>query len=241
MELNKKVVIITGGSNGVGYETAKIFKHFDSIVYVLDIDDSKKNEFCKIEIKFIKCDISDGKSIQKAMSKIYCEQKRIDILINNAAIQDEGSFDEYDYNKYLKIMNTNYFGTCNCTFEALKFMKEGATILNVLSIHSSKPRPYKYAYDSSKSATEIFTKDLALEISEREITINSISFGATETSMNKIWEYYTKKKEIAVNKVPLKLIFKPKQLAIFIKIIVESFSEYTTGSNFIIDGGRSLQ
>ena len=72
------------------------------------------------------------------------------------------------------------------------------------------------------------------------ITINAISFGAVETQMNDVWISDISKKESAREKVPLKIIFKPEQIAMFAYTIIENFSKYTTGSVFIIDGGRSL-
>ena len=137
-------------------------------------------------------------------------------------------------------MNTNYFGVCNCIHSSINIMKEGGTILNIISIHSSKPRTNKYAYDSSKSAIEMLTKELTLEFAEKKITINALSFGAVDTNMNEIWKNNPKLKEKTLNKVPLKIIFTPDEIANFAKIILTSFSKYTTGSIFVIDGGRSL-
>lgn len=117
-------------------------------------------------------------------------------------------------------------------------MTKYSTILNILSVHSSKQRENKYAYDSSKSAIEQLTKELALEFSSRNITVNALSFGAVNTNMNK--DLTEKEKEIAKNKVPLKKIFEAYEIANFIYDIVNNFSKYTTGSIFTIDGGRSL-
>ena len=74
----------------------------------------------------------------------------------------------------------------------------------------------------------IFLRDLA------------ISFGAVETDMNASWNYNKEEKEVALAKVPLKKIFLPDEIAVFIKTILEVFSRYTTGSIFVVDGGRSL-
>lgn len=119
-------------------------------------------------------------------------------------------------------------------------MIENSTILNLISVHSFKPRTKKYAYDSSKSAVEILTKELALEFAPRKITVNALSFGAVETNMNNSWLIHEEQKEIARDKVPLKIVFTPMQIANFAYVIIKIFSQYTTGSIFVIDGGRSL-
>ena len=119
-------------------------------------------------------------------------------------------------------------------------MSEGSTILNLISVHSVKPRTKKYAYDSSKSAIEILTKELALEFAPHKITVNALSFGAVETDMNNTWLTHSEQREIARAKVPLKIVFNPVQIANFTYVIIKVFSKYTTGSVFVIDGGRSL-
>ena len=139
-----------------------------------------------------------------------------------------------------QIINTNYFGTCNMIYNAYKIMNKDSTILNILSVHSNKPRVNKYAYDSSKSALEIFTKELALEFANKGITINALSFGAVNTDMNEEWKSSPENKEVALSKVPLKIIFEPEQIANFCFTIINEFAHYTTGSIFTIDGGRSL-
>lgn len=239
--MEKKVIIITGGANGIGFETASLLsKEVNNIVYVLDIDKNRTSVLKKENINFIKCDVSKNKQVTDSIKKIFNKEKRIDILINNAAQQIVSSFKDYNEEEYLKIMRVNYIGACNCISNAIKYMNEGSTIINVLSVHSSLPRTNKYAYDSSKSALEILTKELALELASKKIAINAISFGAVETNMNDSWKTNKEEKENALKKVPLNIIFKPEDIARFIDTIIKSFSKYTTGSVFVIDGGRSL-
>lgn len=115
-----------------------------------------------------------------------------------------------------------------------------AKMLFIKQLFNSNKYLLAYAYDSSKSALEMLTKELGIELANKNITINALSFGAVETKMNEVWESDISKKEEARKKVPLKIIFKPSQIATFAYKIVENFSEYTTGSIFIVDGGRSL-
>lgn len=239
-DLFEKVVIITGGANGIGYETAKMFCDNGAIVYVFDIDKliNKKNYLDKI--KYIKCDVSNNEDVMKSIDYVFLHEHKIDVLINNAAIQFTSEFVNYSDEEYLKVIKTNFIGTCNCIHNVLKYMNDGSTILNILSVHSSKPRTNKFSYDCSKSSLECLTKELALELASRKISVNALSFGAVETNMNLIWKENPVLKQEALSKVPLKIIFTPKQIAFFISIIIKNFSSYTTGSIFVIDGGRSL-
>lgn len=232
-----KNIIVTGGTNGIGFECTKIFSENNYKVFVLDKNiDNMSND----KIKYFKCDVSKENEVLNVAKTISKEVEKIDVIINCAGIQIEESFDQYSQEKWQEIMNTNYFGTCNTIHSFLKDMDSGSTILNLISVHSFKPRTNKYAYDSSKSALEMLTKELGIELANKNITINALSFGAVETKMNEVWESDISKKEEARKKVPLKIIFKPSQIATFAYKIVENFSEYTTGSIFIVDGGRSL-
>ncbi len=234
-----KNVVITGGADGIGYECAKIFSGNNYKVFVLD---KKINDIIKInnEIKYFKCDVSKEQEVVNVAKFISNEVNQIDVIINCAGIQIDKPFSQYSQEKWQEIMNTNYFGTCNTIHSFINNMVSGSTILNLISVHSFKPRINKYAYDSSKSALEILTKELGLEFANKNITVNALSFGAVETNMNKIWKNNISLKKMARDKVPLKIIFKPNQIAQFAYDIVENFSKYTTGSTFIIDGGRSL-
>lgn len=230
-----KNIIITGGSSGIGKQCALLFKNNGYNVIVIDIIK------CNISnINSYLCDISNEQELKIIIKNIYNKYKTIDILINNAAVQVSKSFEKYSCVEWKKIMENNYIGTCNMIYYVSKLMKSHSTILNISSVHSYKPRKNKYAYDCSKSAIDMLTKELALELADKNITINSLSFGAVNTEMNDIWKNNLDLKIQAKSKVPLKIIFEPIQIANFCKIIVEKFSQYTTGSIFVIDGGRSL-
>lgn len=238
--MNKKIVVITGGANGIGLATAKKFAKENMVVYVLDIDDSQSKKLETLNINYIHCDISSYLEVKNAFDLIASKESKIDVLINNAAKQIESEFKNYNERDYLDIIKTNYLGTCNCVHNALPKMPTGGTILNILSIHSSKPRKNKIAYDCSKSAAEMLTKELALELSDKKITVNGLSFGAVNTDMNFIWETNPKLKYETLKKVPLEIIFEPNQIANFCYQIIKEFSTFTTGTIFIIDGGRVL-
>lgn len=186
------------------------------------------------------CDLRDTEHLASCFQKIRQVLGSLDILINAAGMQIVESFEEYDFARWKDVMDSNYFGTCNVISEAIKLMANGATILNVLSVHASRPRTGKIAYDSSKSALEMLTKELALELAPRGITVNGLSFGAVDTDMNAEWRLFPERRETARAKVPLQIIFQPEDIARFGYVVCAEFAPYTTGSIFTVDGGRSL-
>ena len=252
-----KNVLVTGGNDGIGRALAEKFLLEGCRVFVLDrrIDHwlSAKNspggDVCGNPGEALSpppapdcyaCDIRDAESLKACFRKIRGSCGKLDILVNAAGIQIVEKFADYDAARWKTILDTNYFGTCNVISESLPLFSRGGTILNLLSVHSSRPRLGKIAYDCSKSALEMLTKELALELAPRGITVNGLSFGAVETRMNAEWDEHPEQREEAKKKVPLGLIFRPGDIARFGYCICTELAPYTTGSIFVVDGGRSL-
>ncbi|MBQ4558594.1 MAG: SDR family oxidoreductase [Clostridia bacterium] len=233
MKVKNKNILITGGANGIGLSLTKMLSK-NNQVFVLDLDTSVKR------IKnttFVQCDISNNTEVANAISKIRNFVKNIDILINNAAIQRVGEFTTCEFRD---IINTNLCGTMQVTQESLKVMPEHSNIINILSIHAYLPRKRKISYDVSKAGLLMFTKELALELADKQITVNAISIGACDTPMNNDWINDENILKSVKSKIPLGKIESAEAIAKYILIILENFAENTTGSNFIIDQGRSI-
>ena len=229
-----KTVVVTGGNDGIGRAFAELFAKKGFRVVVLDLRIDRWTGEGDV------CDIRDAGRLRECFGEIGQKFGNIDILVNAAGVQIVERFSEYEESRWKRIMDTNYFGTCNVIFEALRQMAAGGRILNVLSVHSSRPRTGKIAYDCSKSALEMLTKELALELAPRGITVNGLSFGAVETGMNAEWREHPEQRAEAMKKVPLGIIFQPEDIARFGYTICTEFALFTTGSIFTVDGGRSL-
>lgn len=243
MNLKEKTVIITGGAKGIGKAIALELLKEKCRVIILDID---KNEGRKIQndlndmIEFINIDISKEEQVKEANDYIMSKYKKIDILINNAAKQTENEFFKMSVKEFKEIIDTNLVGTFICSNIFGKSMKKGSKIINMLSVHYNKPRKNKYHYDASKAGIAMLTQEMAIELADKGITVNGISYGACNTPMNSNW---IDNKDILNNtlkKIPLKWIAEPEEIARFTIVILKEFSDYATGSIFNIDGGRNL-
>lgn len=243
MEIKDKVVVITGGAKGIGEAIALELLKEKCRVTILDIDKNKgrklQNDLNNM-IEFINIDISKEERVKEASEYIMSKYKKIDILINNAAKQTENEFFKMSVKEFREIINTNLVGTFICSNIFGKSMKKGSKIINMLSVHYNKPRKNKYHYDASKAGIAMLTQEMALELADKGITVNGISYGACNTPMNSNW---IDNKDILNNtlkKIPLKWIAEPEEIATFVRVILENFSDYATGSIFNIDGGRNL-
>ena len=243
MNLKEKTVIITGGAKGIGKAIALELLKEKCRVIILDID---KNEGRKLQndlndmIEFINIDISKEEQVKEANDYIMSKYKKIDILINNAAKQTENEFFKMSVKEFKEIIDTNLVGTFICSNIFGKSMKKGSKIINMLSVHYNKPRKNKYHYDASKAGIAMLTQEMAIELADKGITVNGISYGACNTPMNSNW---IDNKDILKNtlkKIPLKWIAEPEEIARFTVVILKEFSDYATGSIFNIDGGRNL-
>ena len=243
MKIKNKVVVITGGANGIGRSCAFKIARKGGIVILADIDEKngkKTEKELANKSHFIKTDITKETDVINLKEFVMSKYGKIDILINNAAKQTENSFFNMKPEEFKSIIDTNLNGTFICSNILGKEMKNGSRIINMLSVHYNKPRKNKYHYDASKAGIAILTKEMALELVEKGITVNGISYGACDTPMNKEWINDEEKIKKTLEKIPLKWIAKPEEIATFVINILENFSDYTTGSIFNIDGGREL-
>ena len=235
--MRKKTIVITGGASGIGKSISLLYLSDNYNVCIIDIDNGlDKNN----NIDYYYGDVSNEFQMRNVFRMIGDKYNNIDILINNAGKQEISSFEKMSISSFKSIVNNNLNGMFICTKFAYKYMRSGSKILNILSVHHFKPRINKYHYDVSKAGISMLTKELALELACKNITINSLSFGAVKTNMNKEWLENSEEVDKVISKVPLKIIFEADEIAMFAKSILDLFASYTTGSDFIIDGGRSL-
>lgn len=226
-DVANKTVVVTGGANGIGEALVYSFVKKGANVIFVDID-SKKGQQIEKKLSnkaiFIEADITKPEHIARATKFIANQFKRVNILINNVGIMRAGKFVD---TKFEDVIHTNLIGNMNMTQSLLPFMQEGDKILNVLSIYGYLVRSNKISYDVSNAGLLMFTKSLALELKERAITVNALSFAVANTRMMDM-DVATQK---TVNKVA-----QPQDIAKHITNILESFSPFTTGSNFVVDG-----
>lgn len=243
-----KIVVITGAAKGIGKACAKLFGKRGANIILIDIDSDSLLEI-DTELKTygintvcICADVSVENDIKNAIKQglKYFDVKYIDILINNAAIQTTSNLHETSDKMWRRVLDVNLTGVFICTKEVSKSMCSGGKILNMLSSHFDKPRINRMSYDSSKAGVAMLTKESALALCDYGITVNAVSYGAVNTPMNAEWMRDEKLVNKTLQKVPMRIIFEPEQIADFAYNIIENFADYTTGSIFTVDAGRSL-
>lgn len=240
-----KTVIVTGGSRGIGAAIVKELAK-ESYNIVLNYNNSeeaakkiqKELEEQNIKIEIFKADVSKREEVKELIKFTLEKYKNIDVLINNAGIDQIKPFMDITDEEWNKIMQVNLNSVFYCCQEVLENMihnKKGC-IINISSIWGKIGASCEVHYSASKAAIDGLTKALAKEMGPSNIRVNSIAPGIIETEMNK--DLSKEDLEEIINQIPLGRIAKPEEIAKSIKWLIED--EYVTGQVISIDGGWNI-
>ncbi len=273
----KRVVVVTGSSRGIGKAIAKEFAK-NNYSILLNARDEKelietveeiRNEISDPnKVAYFTGDISEEKTCISLIEEAIKRFGRINILVNNAGISGPSrrtnniTSKDWDY-----VIDVNLRGTFLCTREALKYMTTSSSnnssisnnnindvnsnnksynydsnfsIINISSVHESIPMPYSAPYAASKGGMEMLTKNIALEVAEKGIRINGIAPGAINTSMNKDIMEDPQKKKQEEEKIPMRRIGEPEEIAKVAFFLASTDASYITGTTVYVDGGLTL-
>lgn len=233
-----KVVVVTGGSRGIGAEIVKFLAKLDYKV-VLNYNKSEsyaqdvKKELNDVEI--FKADVSKKEEANALIDFAIKKYGKIDVLINNAGIAQTKLFTEITDEDWKNIIDTNLNSAFYCSREAVKNMihNKSGLIINISSIWGITGASCEVAYSTSKAAINGFTKALAKELGPSNIRVNAIAPGIINTAMNS----YLSEDELKNIKeeIPLEKIGDPVDIAKCVKWLIED--NYTTGQIISINGG----
>lgn len=236
--LKNKTILITGSSRGIGAATAELAKKYGANVILHGKTESErlKKLAKKIDSSYIFCDVSDEKAVANEVSKF----KKIDVLINSAGINPSKTFKELSNKDWNDIFEINVMGTINFSKSVIpQMMKRNfGKIINIASIKGYANISGKPAYAASKAAIIRITSSMAEEFAPHNILINSVAPGFTKTEMTK--STLSPKIQSQIDKIPLKRMAKPSEIAEVILFLASDKSDYITGQTFIVDGGYSI-
>ena len=242
--MNKKCVLVTGSSIGLG---ASIIRKYASMGYNTIITyNSHKDKAIELqkEIKdkynteslVIKCDISKEEDIENLRQEIINKFNKLDVLVNNASIAIDTTFSDKTKENYMKILEVNLVGTFLVSKIMSTIMNDNSSIINISSTNGIDTY-YEYSldYDSSKAGIINLSHNLANYLSPK-IRVNTICPGWINTPMNKEMDMEFRKQE--EDKILLKRFAEPNEIANLVYFISSDDASYINDSVIRIDGGK---
>ena len=259
MKLNGKVSIVTGAASGIGFAIAHALAKEGANIIIADIDEKGGKKAFKTILKigrdalFVKTDVSNRVDCKKLIDKTVRSFGRIDILVNNAGLQHVAPITDFQEDKWDLLINVMLTGTFLCTKYALPHMikQKSGRIINISSVNGLIGMKFKSAYVSAKHGVIGFTKTLALEMAEHNITANAIcpTFVRTPLVDKQIDDQAMAHgilREEVIEKVilaeaPMKRLLEPEEIADLAVYLASDSARSITGSAITIDEGWTAQ
>ncbi len=238
-KLQDKVVVITGGAQGMGELHAKKAIAEGAKVVITDINDElgqKTANSLGDDVLFIKHDVSKEADWNHVIQEVMNKWNRIDVLVNNAGITYNKTIDQISLEDYMKIVNINQvsvFLGIKTVSKIMKSQKQGS-IINISSINGLVGGAI--GYTDTKFAVRGMTKAAAKELSPYNIRVNSVHPGVIKTAMLEQEDVKEAVKEFEKT-IPMRRVAQPEEVSNLVCFLASDDASYSTGSEFVIDGG----
>ena len=243
--MSENIIILTGGSRGIGHATSK--KFWEEGWRVITCARSEVAPQCpweKNKTDHFQIDLEDLDDLRKKVKDLQAllKGKPVKALINNAAISPKNeknnrlNFDETDVNLWQKVFNVNFFSPIILSKSLIPNLQSAnGVIINITSIASDMVHEFAGpAYATSKAALKSLTREMASDLSQYNIRVNAIAPGEIETSM------ITKNSQHLIKQIPMGRFGKPEEVAsVIFSMCSESFS-YVNGTEIQINGGQTV-
>lgn len=240
---NSRIALVTGAGKGIGKAVAIMLAKKDFFVFINYLSDEKaaQNTLKKIralnkQAKLLQFDVSSFEESNDAVNKIINEKSKIDILVNNSGIKEDGLFVMMSEQSWQKVIKTNLTGFYNITKPVVKNMLKNryGRIVNVTSTAGQIGNPGQVNYSASKAGIIGATKALAKEVGSRNINVNAVSPGFIDTQM--LAKTIAKDKKI-FDVIPSKRPGTPEEVAYAIAFLCSEKASYINGQVLGVNGG----
>ncbi|MBT8302256.1 MAG: SDR family oxidoreductase [Maribacter sp.] len=252
MDLESKIVVITGAGSGIGAATATLFGEHGAQVVVSDlnmksaqrvVEGIKKTNGSALAVQ---ANVTQFKEVEALVAKTVNEFGRVDVMVNNAGIggKNQKKTAEHSHDDWHDVIAVNQTGVFYCMQVALQqMMKQGhGNIVNVASLAGLKPSGYNLSYSASKYAVVGMTKSAALEYGRKNIRINAVCPGYTNSVLlDRLLSSRPDMGDTLKRLIPMDRFGEPQEIAGAIAWLASDDSKYITGQTITLDGGTSLQ
>ena len=250
MRLENKVALISGGARGMGAEEAMLFAREGASLVIGDIleEEGRKTEAQINEnggkCLFVRLDVTSEDDWRRAVGAAVARFGKLDVLVNNAGIFPLGQVEGTSQEMWDRVLAINAKGVFLGTKYAIPEMRKagGGSIINISSIAGLVGSGRAAAYSALKGAVRLFTKATAIQYAGDGIRANSVHPGIIETLMTAgslLSDEANRRRHIA--RAPLGRLGQPEDVAYGVLYLASDESSFVTGSELVIDGGRTAQ
>jgi len=240
--LENKIVIITGGTRGIGFETARLFLENKAKVVLLGSKEENVNKALDklkgdgYEAIGFAPNLQNEEEIEKVIKAVLEKYDRIDCLINNAGISANKKIEDTSIEEFSSIIDLNVKAMFNMIKAVVPSMKKShsGVILNTSSMVSLYGQPSGVGYPTSKFAVNGLTKSLARELGPDNIRVNAVAPGITNTDM--VASLPKEQIEPLIKTIPLGRIGEPRDIANAFLFLASDMASYITGEILSVDG-----
>ncbi|MBE5935577.1 MAG: SDR family oxidoreductase [Lachnospiraceae bacterium] len=240
--MNKKTVLITGASRGIGKAIAIKFakKNYNVVINCIKNEDKLMETKKEIESYNVKCyayvgDIGVYNNAKELFKNIKSQFGKVDVLVNNAGISYIGLLTDMSIDDWNRIVNTNLTSVFNCCKLAVPDMVSAkcGKIINISSVWGNNGASCEVAYSATKGAINAFTKALGKELAPSNIQVNAIACGAIDTEMNQFLD--DDELLSIINDIPANRLGNASEVADLVYQISQK-NEYLNGQIITLDG-----
>jgi meso-butanediol dehydrogenase / (S,S)-butanediol dehydrogenase / diacetyl reductase len=239
-----KVVIVTGGSSGIGRSVALKFAQEGASVVIPDIDEAGAIETAEAVKKLgcdalaIKTDVSSSADVRQSIARTLERFREVDIVVNNAGINLRNEPQSFTDEEWHRVIGVNLDGVWfYCRYVLPHFLaRGGGNIVNIASLGAFQASHNRAPYMASKGAVVSLTRALAIDLAEKNVRVNAVAPGLTETHLAtgqaridifELGEYLT----------PMRRWAKPDEIAAGVLFLASDDASFITGAILSIDGG----
>jgi len=249
IRLDQKRALVTGGNSGIGEAISLALASAGAKVAINYVTHPEAAQALMKRIQdehgeaiALQADVSDPDAVAQMFGRIDQAWGGIDILINNAGTDGHRAFGwDADIAAWRKVIEVNLFGAFYCAREALKRMvpQKSGVVLSISSVHEQIAWSGYSAYTASKAAAGMLTKTLAQEAAPHGVRVLAVGPGAIKTPINQsVWSD-PKSMQDLLEKIPLKRIGQPEDIARMVVVLVSDIASYVTGRTIFVDGGMT--
>ncbi len=245
-KLAGKTALMTGGTSGIGLETARQFVHEGAYVFITGRRASALAAAVKAignQVTGVQGDVANLGDLDRLFAQIQREKGQLDMVFANAGVATYAPFGTITEEHYDTLFTINVKGLLFTVQKALPLLPDGASIILNASIVASKGLPANSVYSATKAAVRAFARTWTTDLQHRRIRVNAVSPGPIETpglhdlvASTGAGEQHL---QMLANSVPLGRLGTPNEIAQAVVFLASDDSSYITGTELFVDGGMA--